>query len=68
MPAFVYSGMQYSRIASYYFAQVRKKLLLLRCAARARNNVPREKSPKNGAKLAKYGRVTGAQTREIYQV
>jgi hypothetical protein len=25
MPAFAYSGMQYARKASYYFAQVRKK-------------------------------------------
>jgi hypothetical protein len=48
MPAFVYSGMQYARIASYYFAQVRKKLPLLRSAARARNIVPKEKTPKMG--------------------
>jgi hypothetical protein len=50
MPAFVHSGMQYARIASYYFAQVRKKLPLLREAARARNIVPKEKIRKNGNK------------------
>jgi hypothetical protein len=52
MPAFAYTGMQYATIASYYFAQIRKKLLLLRDAARFRNIAPTEKAPKNGAKSA----------------
>jgi hypothetical protein len=48
MPAFAYTGMQYATIASYYFAQIRKKLLLLRDAARFRNIAPTEKPRKTG--------------------
>jgi hypothetical protein len=49
--------MQYARIASYYFAQIRKKLPLLRGAAHIRNIAPTEKAPKNGAKSGKYRRL-----------
>jgi hypothetical protein len=46
-PAFAYSGMQYSRKASYYFAEGLKKLRLLRRVIGVRNIVSNEKDLEN---------------------
>jgi hypothetical protein len=54
MPAFAHTGMQYARVASYYFAQIRKKQPLLRGGVRVRNIVQKKKPPENKAKLGKY--------------